>query len=173
MSSYPWYEATQGGQLAQGDLLPRLPVLVPSPGLTFPLPETVPAKIQDYDTVVMTQSCDLENEKVRDVILCPHWSLEDAAKMDPSMKGKKKAAEILKGRRPRYLLLDGSKVEGLPLQPRVVDFGKIFSLPKAYVRDFAATLGPRLRLCPPYREHLAQGFARFFMRVGLPQDIRI
>ena len=24
---------------------------------------------------------------------------------------------------------------------------------------------------PPYREHLAQAFARFFMRVGLPIDI--
>ncbi len=27
---------------------------------------------------------------------------------------------------------------------------------------------PRLRLLPPYREHLSQAFARFFMRVGLP-----
>ncbi len=32
-------------------------------------------------------------------------------------------------------------------------------------------LPSRLRLLPPYREHLAQGFARFFMRVGLPVDI--
>jgi len=31
--------------------------------------------------------------------------------------------------------------------------------------------GNRLRLLPPYREHLAQAFARFFMRVGLPADI--
>ena len=28
----------------------------------------------------------------------------------------------------------------------------------------------RLRLLPPYREHLSQSFARFFMRVGLPID---
>jgi hypothetical protein len=26
-------------------------------------------------------------------------------------------------------------------------------------------------LLPPYREHLSQAFARFFMRVGLPVDI--
>jgi hypothetical protein len=31
--------------------------------------------------------------------------------------------------------------------------------------------GRRLRLLPPYREHLSQAFARFFMRVGLPVDI--
>jgi hypothetical protein len=24
---------------------------------------------------------------------------------------------------------------------------------------------------PPYREHLSQAFARFFMRVGLPQPV--
>jgi hypothetical protein len=27
------------------------------------------------------------------------------------------------------------------------------------------------RLLPPYREHLSQSFARYFMRVGLPVDI--
>jgi hypothetical protein len=28
-----------------------------------------------------------------------------------------------------------------------------------------------VRLLPPYREHLAQAFARFFIRVGLPVDV--
>jgi hypothetical protein len=32
-------------------------------------------------------------------------------------------------------------------------------------------MATRLRLLPPYREHLSQSFARFFMRVGLPVDI--
>jgi hypothetical protein len=26
-------------------------------------------------------------------------------------------------------------------------------------------------LLPPYREHLSQAFARFFMRVGLPVEV--
>jgi hypothetical protein len=47
------------------------------------------------------------------------------------------------------------------------------------LRDFTVLVGTRrrsnrlsgLRLCPPYREHLAQAFARFFMRVGLPIPI--
>jgi len=29
-----------------------------------------------------------------------------------------------------------------------------------------------LRMLSPYREHLAQGFARYFMRVGLPHDAK-
>jgi hypothetical protein len=28
----------------------------------------------------------------------------------------------------------------------------------------------RLRLTSPYKEHFAQAFARFYMRVGLPHD---
>jgi len=60
-----------------------------------------------------------------------------------------------------------------PIGIRIVDFGRIFSLPKAFVHQFAAKQGKRLRLSPPYREHLSQSFARFFMRVGLPQDIEL
>jgi hypothetical protein len=39
------------------------------------------------------------------------------------------------------------------------------------VREVAAEQGDGIRLLPPYREHLAQAFARFFMRVALPVDI--
>jgi hypothetical protein len=56
---------------------------------------------------------------------------------------------------------------------RIVDFGYMFSLPKAVVLDFAKQQSQRLRLCPPYREHLCQSLARFFMRVGLPQNIEL
>jgi len=48
----------------------------------------------------------------------------------------------------------------------------ISSIPLAFVRQRAARADDRLRLLPPYREHLSQAFARYFMRVGLPQDIR-
>ena len=54
---------------------------------------------------------------------------------------------------------------------RVVAFSQVHSLPLEFERAHAEQSGPRLRLLPPYREHVAQGFARFFMRVGLPIDI--
>jgi hypothetical protein len=37
---------------------------------------------------------------------------------------------------------------------------------REYVKD-----KKRIRLLPPYREHLSQAFARHFMRVGLPSGI--
>jgi hypothetical protein len=45
------------------------------------------------------------------------------------------------------------------------------TLPKGYIADFATQGGARLRIVPPYREHLAQAFARYFMRVGLPSSL--
>jgi len=44
-------------------------------------------------------------------------------------------------------------------------------VPFDFIVDLAKKKGKRLRLLPPYREHLSQAFARFFIRVGLPVDI--
>ncbi|MCP3684964.1 MAG: hypothetical protein GY861_20065 [bacterium] len=54
----------------------------------------------------------------------------------------------------------------------VVDFRSIYSMPFDFITTFAnETDKDRVRILPPYKEHLSQAFARFFMRVGLPVDI--
>ena len=53
----------------------------------------------------------------------------------------------------------------------VCDFRSLFGIHLTTLKELAAQQSPRLRLLPPYREHLAQAFARFFMRVGLPIDV--
>jgi hypothetical protein len=53
----------------------------------------------------------------------------------------------------------------------VVDFHNVYGVPYAFLDSLLKGQGKRLRLLPPYREHLSQAFARFFMRVGLPVDI--
>ena len=59
----------------------------------------------------------------------------------------------------------------LKMDIRIVDFHEVFSLPGTFLENWLSYQGVRLRLLPPYREHLSQAFARFFMRVGLPIDI--
>ena len=54
----------------------------------------------------------------------------------------------------------------------VVDFHQLFVLPKSLVLNIASANGARLRLTSPYKEHLSQAFARYFMRVGLPHDAK-
>jgi hypothetical protein len=55
---------------------------------------------------------------------------------------------------------------------RVVYFHDLVTVPRSFLETVLRQRGrPRLRLLPPYREHLSQAFARFFMRVGLPRPI--
>ena len=58
------------------------------------------------------------------------------------------------------------------MEHRVVDFRAIYTVPRDFLeRLLKERRKPRLRLLPPYREHLSQAFARFFMRVGLPAPL--
>lgn len=47
----------------------------------------------------------------------------------------------------------------------------IISLRLGYLKKLISDAGPRVRLLPPYREHLSQAFAKQFMRVGLPNGL--
>ena len=53
----------------------------------------------------------------------------------------------------------------------VVDFKSTYAIPLKLLKQIVFVRGNRISLLPPYREHLSQSFARFFMRVGLPVDI--
>jgi len=77
--------------------------------------------------------------------------------------------KVRKGLLPDICLLHRRK--GEPKLPwSVVDFHHLYVLQRGVVVEHAVSLGPRLRLESPYREHLAQALARYFMRVGLPHD---
>ena len=131
--------------------------------------------------------CARQDPECRNVILCPIYHLDDyradweALKRGqgqaPTEKGFRKVAEeVTNGRVWNLTMLDrrvGNTGE-ISIPRQIVDFHEIFSLPldflSAWVRLYG---GQRLRLLSPYREHLSQSFARFFMRVGLPEDINL
>lgn len=177
LREYPWYELVEGEEIEQGDLLLNCPIIQPAgEKLRLPLPQDVKEidiQINYSDVIIITHSCDLINDKVEEVLLCPHWDLQAASDMDPSLGSRNRQKQILKGQIYRYALLAASDVPEYPMGIRIVDFGRVFTLPKTFVRQLAKSQGKRLRLCPPYREYIAQAFARFFMRVGLPKDIEL
>jgi hypothetical protein len=178
MSNHDWYELTEGSSLLQGDLLKDCPVFAVTGSLSWPPGPAADFEIEAkvFDLVVMTQSCDLENEKVEDVLLAQLVAWSDVVRTEVE-----RGNDSVRSRKFRKLLVDGN-VPGLSLLHRrdsrpalpwsVVDFHRLFTLPKAFVTRFAARSGPRLRLRSPYREHLAQALARYFMRVGLPHDAK-
>jgi hypothetical protein len=137
----------------------------------------------------MTQACDLVEDKIRNVILCPVYQLKEYRQaweererqrgQNPTDKSfKRNHEQIRDGRVWNLSMLDSRQVPageaGLSIPIQIVDFHEVFSLPLVFLRQSIQISGTnRLRLLPPYREHLSQAFARFFMRVGLPVNIEL
>jgi len=176
---YPWYSVVQGKEnLAQGDFIVRCPVVVPGSDLPLepPKEEAKPqakVDIRVYDVVVMTQSCDLLYAKVDLVLVSPVWPYSIFRKTSPffaSASGKK---ALVEGNSPGYHLLDKCEIDEFEREHTVVDFRLVYGVPFDYLCQYASQSDKRLRLLPPYREHLSQAFARFFMRVGLPSEIEL
>jgi hypothetical protein len=71
MSEPDWYEIARGPDLLQGDLLANCPVFTVSGDFPYPLPEdfTPTLDVSIFDLIVLTQSCDLENAKVEEVLV--------------------------------------------------------------------------------------------------------
>jgi hypothetical protein len=77
---------------------------------------------------------------------------------------------LRQGRYPAYHLLNEFVLGDSPMDFYFVDFHSIYSIPKDFIEENLRGK-KRKRLLPPYREHLSQSFARYFMRVGLPTAI--
>jgi len=171
---YPWYGVVRGRELEQGDLLVGCPRFVIPPDATRVDAGLVVTR-ERVDAVVLTQSCDLAVRsggdcEATDVLLCPFYLMRDLQE-HPLFRKQETWEEVRKGRRPFFHVLDACRIAGHEQDFALVDFHALFTLGVPLVREFAQTVGDRLRLLPPYREYLSQALARLFMRVGLPADI--
>jgi hypothetical protein len=178
-----WYAAIQDqAELEQGDLIFNCVRFSFSPafaeaiaaetakeGLKSPI--EVSTLIRPAAVIVLSQSCDLVldgegKSALDDVLVAPIHSKEEWLKSNPKTGA---WGNALRGRTPSVAALRGCHLEGLEFGPQVVDFASAFSLPSAVVMRLAkGTLRPRL--LPPYREHIAQAFARYVGRVALPEN---
>ena len=172
---YQWYKIVNGDDIQQGDILENCPVLILPTKLQFDSPEisSQPYELpfEGRDIIVMSQTCDMikGREKIPEVLLCALWKKSDLA--SGTMSTNDDWNDARKGRMPGFHVLNKCDLQGFKRDYMVVDFRRVHSLPIDFVRNIAAELGNRICLLPPYREHLSQAFARFFMRVGLPVDI--
>lgn len=185
-----WYEcAPPNLPLAQGDIILRCPVA----GWKSEDMELTGSKEDEIlrgamatyviDAIVMTQACDLAQNKVRNVIVCPTYTLtEYKATWEESLRssGQNVTAkawrsfcdDICDGYQWNQAMLNGETTGSITVEHRIVDFHEIFSVPKVFLESLITHRNePRIRLLPPYREHLSQAFARYFMRVGLPVNV--
>lgn len=185
-----WYEAVEpDAPLTQGDIVLDCPVVTWSGVAPNIEGEDVEAMLHGMvvarraDIIIMTQACDLEQDKVDTLIVCQHVGLQEYKEAwqeegrnlghGVGEKSWRRYCDHIKdGHVWNLAMLNRGEAGGTDITYRVVDFHEIFTIPKAFLNPLVRQRAQRrLRLLPPYREHLSQAFARFFMRVGLPSDI--
>ncbi len=169
-NNYPWYAEIKGDEpLQQGDFI--LSCQITQLGSeAYQAGQQLPAEVVEYDVVTMSQSCDLIADKIDLALVCPFRSLTELGKLrkeydDPKMKEKLRQGHVV-----GFHLLNNPQLNGIN-DYLVVDFKSVYAISLKLLKQIASSRGNRIRLLPPYREHLSQSFARFFMRVGLPVDI--
>ena len=165
METASWYEIVHGESLLQGDMLVMCPVATVAGRWSFPIDEKqIAYEILQMNVIVMTQSCDLENQKIDLVLLAGFNDWRDTVLTEfhngnTTIKSRDFRKKLIDGGIPGLSLLHKHDAEP-KLEWSVVDFHRLYTLPKAFLEQYAKALGPRLRLRSPYREHLAQAFAR-------------
>lgn len=171
---YNWYQEleSQDESLNQGDFIIDCPLIIPPKELI----DEIEIEIKTSDTIILTQSCDLVNGKIENVLVCPFYSLKNFIDELPEDQNKTKKARqriienLKRGYLPGYHLLNKSDEIHKITDYQVVDFRNIYAINICSLKNIIKNDRARIRLLPPYREQLSQAFARFFMRVGLPQD---
>ena len=185
-----WFERVASTrELTQGDLIFNCPVLTWAPGPVSLRGRreaevlTTMVEAIGSDVVVMTQACDLEHNKVDNVVLCPHLPLTEYRQVweawmrsngqTPTQKAWRSLCEdICDGYQWNLTIMNAGESGSLSTEHRIVDFHDVFTIPRNFLESLVRKRRqPSLRLRPPYREHLSQAFARYFMRVGLPVEI--
>lgn len=170
-SKYPWYDVVEGLSLEQGDILEDFPVLVPQRELGDTVEEYIPSVEEHYNLVVMTQTSDIINDKVRHILLCPVWTEAEIEGIDPSFFGSGIRNKLLKYQVVGFHPINKCQIPSFERPWRIVQFQRVFEVDIERVMEHVRIKEKHIRLLPPFREHLSQHFARFFMRVGLPSEI--
>ena len=175
--NFKWYKIINSSDdITQGDIIGNCPIPIPNVAIYKAIVEEKnevdePIEIKEADVIILSQACDIENEKVESLVMCPVWALKVLVNANEYFKSSNSRESLRQGKEPSYHLLNKYESKRICLDYSVVDFHQIYSAPKLFLKTFVNKQKNRLRLLPPYREHLSQAFARYFMRVGLPLDI--
>ncbi len=169
-AEYQWYtevSSSEGPQ--QGDFILGCQIFQPKVE-AIKEGETIEAEAKEYDVIILSQSCDLVNEKIKLVLVCPFYTLAKLGEFDSNFTSPARKNALRDGYVLGMHLLEKCNINDCN-DYLVVDFKSTYAVPLQFLKNIISDKGDRIRLLPPYREHLSQAFARFFMRVGLPLNI--
>ncbi|MCP4967989.1 MAG: hypothetical protein GY926_22490 [bacterium] len=175
-----WWTATTDSAFEQGDLFTNVQIYETSiaEAPTADKPAKVEVKASLIDAIIVTQTFDLANTKATEVLIARVLPWKDFAEAqyqagNTSVISKGYIENVRRGYIPPLTIL-ASRDARPPLPWSIVDFRELTTVPRSLLAHHIQQPGSkqRLRLMPPYKEHFAQAFARYFMRVGLPHDVQ-
>jgi len=166
-----WYKQINSNDiLEQGDFIYECPIINPPSNINFEEWSEQGYSVNLYNVIILTQSCDLANKKIVLVQVCPFFTLEEFCKHNSNFDNPKSKETIRRGYLPGYHLLDKCKFHSSD-DYLIIDFKNTYSVSFDFLEKYKTNTEMRIRLESPYKEHLSQSYARFFMRVGLPSSI--
>ena len=79
---FPWYTTVDDDNILQGDFIHECSVPLPI-SKTIEAKTVVKATVVKYNVVVMSQSCDIVNKKLKLILVCPYWELGEFTGKNP------------------------------------------------------------------------------------------
>jgi hypothetical protein len=121
--------------------------------------------------IVLSQSCDHDlAQGDSQALLCQVFTLEQLVREQGAGTVKGIWERARRGYEINYHPLVACEIENFARSASLVNFREPFNVHLDALQQRCRADQPRLRLIPPYREQLAQQFARKVMRVALPDN---
>jgi hypothetical protein len=149
----------------QGDLLDACPVADVA-SLDLATPDQLKVEVDQQRIIVVTQTCDLANQKVDRVVVAAIFDaqmlVDRRIVRESDVKGPIRATWVW----GLYFLPASPE---LGLNEMIVDLRRLHTVRLHVLRHLCESGKRRARLQPVYREHLAKHFADTYSRIGLPE----
>lgn len=149
----------------QGDMIDGCPLLAVS-DFDARAPQSVRVKHAVGRVVVLTQTCDLANQKATQVVVAVVLNA-DAVVESGLLKSSDIRGPVRTGRVFGWYFLPRS--QELDLGEMIVDFRQLHTIRLDLLTALCAAGQRRARIEPLYREHLSKHFADSYSRIGLPE----
>ncbi len=126
--NYPWFELQENSDdITQGDIIKGCLVPVLKELDITEEGQNVKAEISEIDGIVLTQACDIANNKVENIILCAITSKADFEKIQRELGKTDKEirnsiAGIIKGHQHAYHIINEYKTEEFSQDYYIINF---------------------------------------------------
>ncbi len=159
-------EQTAAADLSQGDIIDDCPILVWKLAPP-PLDLKVPPEIRIIRVVVLTQACDLAQDKTTRVVVAPVHAAEELVAKN-LLKAGAIRDQVRRGQVFGWYFLPAAPAP-INLAESIVDLRELHTIERRTLEYLVGDGKRAARVRTPWREHLAQHFGVTYTRIALPE----